>query len=1059
MAVFRRSFTNRLSRTFYLCCLALSILNLPAQSTPAYVVSSFTTDTGLPQNSVKDVVQTPDGYIWVATQEGLARFDGVRFTVFNTRTAPGLVSNNAHQLVVDGAGDMWVLANSSVSRYRDGVFEDVTPTTSGVDRMLYLWRGGDGYVYAVSDSSLWRSGPSGFTILAPLSKCFPEHDFFFECGRDGTVWLLGQKSLRLVEIKGGSVRVFDESGHGIFSGLTVDDDGTVWLAGTRLWTVSATGKLTAMPAVIPPAGQSIAWLITDEDGTLWFWLGKRLCTYRHGDAAVHVVGTSNAPPSWCRFDQYGNYWSLFPGKLQKLWLISQGKLASLSVDAPVATEWELPVIRTADGVAFIGTYAGLQYVYPGRCETLGAASGVPAGEVQSIYQTRDGTLWVAGLPSTGPTFGTIRGGHFEPSTDPHLARADVSSMAEDTGGTLWISTASNHLWRVDDGRSTDARRMVSGVPASTPVSTLAADPRGGVWLGMGRSLVYLKDGHSTVYPIPADAPMMGQTYAVTVLRDGRVLVGGQQGFACLDHGRISCYGPEVGLPSVPAICICEDRNGNDWLGLWGGGLARFKDGKVTCLTTRDGLYADSIQSIVDGGGRELWMGSSKGVFSVDRDQLARYTDGIASGSQAGAASIECSPLGMADGMEGGQSAAARQPLAIKAIDCSLWFACARGVAHVSATPLSFHRATQFPVVVERAVVDKAAIALNGHAVARPGPGNLQVDYTALNFQAPDKTRFLYRLDGFDTAWTDAGTRRNAYYTNLPPGRYRFQVIACDAFGNWNRAGASLDFVIQPHYYQTIWFRVMIVLACLAAGLGLGIGRVRQLQRLNRILEAKVDERTKLLEEANRQLWDSREELLAQNEELQAVQAELEVRNDELADVNVQLGELATVDALTGLKNRRVMQERLADSFRIAARYRSDFSIVMLDVDHFKAYNDTFGHPAGDEVLKRVASLLASVARDTDYLARYGGEEFVVMMPLTGAAGACQVAERMRSAIESAHWTHRPVTASFGVACMDAGFANADDLVSAADSALYTSKKSGKNRVTLYVDTAASRAAA
>src|SRR3569833_439683 len=187
------------------------------------VVSSLTSDNGLPQNSVKDVVQTPDGYVWAATQEGLARFDGVRFTVYNTRTSPGLVSNNVNQLVVDGVGALWVLANSGVSRYRHGVFEEVTPKRHSVeDRMLYLWRGGDGLVYAVSDTSMWRSGPSGFTMLARLTACFPEKNFFFACGRDGVVWMLGQVSHRLASIRNGGVTVFDESKHAPYSGLAVD---------------------------------------------------------------------------------------------------------------------------------------------------------------------------------------------------------------------------------------------------------------------------------------------------------------------------------------------------------------------------------------------------------------------------------------------------------------------------------------------------------------------------------------------------------------------------------------------------------------------------------------------------------------------------------------------------------------------------------------------------------------------------------------------------------------------------------------------------------------------
>ena len=1033
------------------------------------VVSSFTTDDGLPQNSVKDIAQTPDGYVWVATQEGLARFDGVRFTVFNTRTSPGLVSDNIHQLVVDAAGDLWVLANSSVSRCRGGVFEDVTPKGAVPDRMLYLWRGGDGLVYAVSDTSMWRSGPGGFTALASLKDCFPEKNFFFACGRDGTVWMLGQVGYRLVSVRNGVVRSYDESRNGPFSGLAVDPAGTPWLSGKHLWSMSPGGALTLAPGVTPPPNQTVSWLYCSDKGLFWFWLGRSLCTYHGGDTTVRVVAKSTADPAWNRLDGAGRYWSLFRGKPDTLWMTSDSlpfregsgvgsdsspRIDRFAVSGPVAFEWQLPVMRTADGVGFVGTYSGLGYVHAGRCSTLGTSDGLPDGEIQSVYQTRDGQIWVAGL---GGKFGTIVDGRFVPTRDPNLQSADVTSMAQDAGGDLWISTASNHLWRLRGGRSTDERGLIKGVGRSVAVSTLGVSGRR-LWLGMGQSLVSLENEKSTVYPIAATSPLMGMTMSVTAARDGRVFIGGQQGFACLDPGtgKFTYYGAAAGLPSVPVISICEDRVGDVWLGLWGGGLARFKNGKVTVLSARDGLHADSIQSIVEAGSR-IWMGSSKGIFSVDRDQIAGYADLIAANRRS-AAGIVCSPLGAADGMLGGQSAAARQPLAVRAQDGSLWFACVRGLAHVAANPPAFHRDGSFPVIVESAAIDKRSIGLGGNASAKPGSGALTVDYTALNFASPSQTHFFYRLDGLETAWNDAGTRRVAYYTNLPPGHYRFRVIACDAFGNWNRVGASFEFAIQPHYYQTVWFRVLVVLACLAAGLALGIVRVRQLQRVNRVLEARVDERTKLLEESHQELWESREEVVAQNEELQAMQSELEARNEELADANERLEDLATVDALTGLKNRRALQERMADSFRIAERYQKELSVVILDVDHFKAYNDEFGHPAGDLVLKQVADILRSVARDTDFVARYGGEEFLILMPLTGSVGAVQVADRMRAALSEAHWPHRAVTASFGVGCIDPSIVTPEDLVAVADSALYASKKAGKNRVTLYGETQESQAA-
>ena len=202
----------------------------------------------------------------------------------------------------------------------------------------------------------------------------------------------------------------------------------------------------------------------------------------------------------------------------------------------------------------------------------------------------------------------------------------------------------------------------------------------------------------------------------------------------------------------------------------------------------------------------------------------------------------------------------------------------------------------------------------------------------------------------------------------------------------------------------------------------------------------------------------------QNEELQSVQEELQAQNEELvesrallADQNERLASLATTDGLTGIKNRRTFQEKLEEDFKYSVRYDAPLALILLDVDKFKSYNDTFGHPAGDAVLKEVAAILSQCARETDFVARYGGEEFVVILPQTDPADAVDVAERLRAGIEAGDWIERPVTASFGVANIGDGASTPADLISQADGALYMSKENGRNRVTRYVVTRQARA--
>jgi len=342
----------------------------------------------------------------------------------------------------------------------------------------------------------------------------------------------------------------------------------------------------------------------------------------------------------------------------------------------------------------------------------------------------------------------------------------------------------------------------------------------------------------------------------------------------------------------------------------------------------------------------------------------------------------------------------------------------------------------------------------------PGKGSFRVHFAALTFAAPERVRYGYRLIGLDDRWTYT-TDRDASFGNLSPGYYQFQVIASNNDGVWNLTGASVGFTIVPHYYQTWWFKALMCVLFVTAIGALLRYRSARLEMRNRELEEKVSARTKELTESNHELADAKgrledayEELSISNQYIEEAKAELEAQNSELLDTRQTLAEandrlelLARTDGLTGIRNRRAFNEQLGIEWDQYQRSLTPLSIVLLDVDKFKQYNDTYGHPAGDEVLQRVASIISENARTSDFVARYGGEEFIIIAPDTGPDGAAQLAERMRLAIQSAEWPLREITASFGVSTSTAIVDSGDALVSEADGALYQSKKSGRNRVT------------
>jgi diguanylate cyclase (GGDEF)-like protein len=1046
--------------------------NAVATSSDAYVTSMFDVGDGLPQSSIKDILQSRDGYLWIATQEGLARFDGLKFTVYTTRNAPGLVSNNLHQIVEDGSGDLWLLAGSGVTRYHRGSFENLTPDCDRTgDRINYLFRGFDHKVYAVSDSQLLRGDPTGFVPLATTKGFLTRGPWYFAQQPDGTVWVSGA-GRRLMSIQGSAVHRYIAPGKGDIGGLAVDKAGSLWIASSGLWWLAPDGGFKHLDGS-QWSQQHIDAMAIANDGILWFTVGGLVFSYVPGSgAAPKAWAKPSGGVRWTSFDKDGTVWQLVQnGGHDVIWSLQNGQVARLNVPAQVTTEWTLPVRKSSEGVIWVGTYHGLARFRKGRCRTYDADAGLPDGEVTEAYQTREGVIWV---DAAGPTFGMIKDGKFIPSADPNLRRADVSSIAEDGDCTLWVSTFSNHLWKsVNGAPAIDCRSEIDPVNPEVAITALARGLDGSLWCASTHRLIKVVHGHPVAsYPLETEAALSDHVYVICPARDGRVWLGGEKGFACLDHGKMRYFGTETGIPSVPVIDICEDHTGKIWLAFWGGGLARYANGRISTGNLGDGLYSDSIQSVIEGTHDDLWMGTSSGIFSVDRSELDRFLD-----SNRKHTTFSCRVYGNEDGALALQCEAGRQPVAFRAVNGDIWFACRTGMVQVSANAPAFTRDGALPVLIEKAAIDGREYSPGFVATAPPGAGDLEFDYTGITFHDADKVTFKYRLEGFDRGWVDAGERRVAYYTHVPPGDYRFQVTACDAFGNCNAVGSDFRFSIKPHFYETMWFRVLCGIVLLLATFGAGMARSYRLQQQNRLLEQKVQERTRDLELANRELSYSREEVVAQNEMLQQIQAELEAQNQELedsrsllasqneqlhemkvilelkneslAEANARLEDLATIDGLTGLKNHRSFQVKLDTEIKFAARHNTALSLIILDVDSFKSYNDTYGHPAGDEVLRQVARLLSETARDTDFVARYGGEEFVIVLPVTDSEGAVGVADRMRASIEEWPWTVRKITASFGVATLTPDTENTADLVDRADQALYHSKHNGKNRVTMY----------
>jgi len=782
-------------------------------------------------------------------------------------------------------------------------------------------------------------------------------------------------------------------------------DGSLWIGSKhnglyRYWH----GRLTVFTTANGLPGDVVHTIYEDHEGILWIGTNTGIARWDgHGFVSFDKSGGLSDSEIRAIFeDREGNLWVGAGASVDRFAVTKLKPYTFVQGPAVANVPDHSSVASTQAGGVWCANDLGLWHVTPEGPALVPIPDTEVAGRVQAVAEGADGLVWIVSRSKTDTaTFScmpwrSLAGRHPRmPSVKFGLDDGFFIAAAATRGKLDSICNSKNatvELWEISPTRILSRRKVDTGF-----VFTMVPDSTGTIWTGCEHGLVTIKDGITK--PVVDGMPSGTHVLGIDVDDPADVWVACDHGLGRIRHGKWTLYGLESGLPDLNLYQVLRS-------------------------------------------GDQIWIGCNSGIFNVSRTDLDAY-------DRHTIARVPYTLYTAGDGLRSFPNLYT----AAKSIDGRLWFAGPKGLTMVD--PSRLHDALlPAPVAIETADVDGANVA-DGHTVTvPPGSGTFNVQFAALTFAAPERVQFRYRLLGFDHSWKTSGGQRSATYTNLPPGHYRFIVQASNTDGVWNGKSTSVAFDLRPHYYQTAWFQGLVIFALLSALMSAFYLRARQIVLRNRELEKKVGERTAELLEANEVLSETKEELRSQNLQLQDTQSELEAQNDELhrtqavlAEANGRLEALATTDGLTGVKNHRAFRDRLSEEWDRQSRSKAPLSLILLDVDRFKQYNDTYGHPGGDEVLKNVARLLSENARDVDFVARYGGEEFVVVAPSTDPAGAVHLAERLRSAIESAEWPQRAITASFVVATVTPSTASPSDLIAEADAALYRSKEAGRNRVT------------
>lgn len=742
-----------------------------------YHLNVWTVENGLPQNVIRGIAQTPDGYLWIATLDGLARFDGVRFTVFNKSNTAGIASNRFGAMVEDKNGDLW-LANESqnLTRYHRGSFhtygpEDGIPANS----VRGLAKDDAGNLWMLSEESIvkWSNTPGDLVDIRPENLRLHYEPLYW-----GNAGFWGQ----------------DESGLHIFSqGHFKSYPLPGWLPGSSIWNVGIDGS-----------------------GTIWVETsGGKQAIIPAGKQAAELVDAAHSQTA--SYSPHEHIWPMRIGpRLTRL----------LDVESSGQTT-TIPLTRfleDREGNVWIGTEgSGLYRLQEQSVSVYSKAQGLIDRNIYPIYQDRSGAIWLGAWQSGLSCF---REGKFRNYTMAQgLPGRLVSALGGDRDGNLWVGTHGGVATLKDGYFSKPATLLL---PERAVAQTIIQDRGGTIWLGTTNGLVVYRDGPSRTLTVQ-DGLATNDVRVIIESASGDLWIGGYGGLTRLHNSQFAHWTEHDGLPSDNIRALYEDRNGVIWIGTYDGGLGRFKDGKFTRYTEHDGLFNNGVFQILEDGRGNLWMSCNRGIYRVSKQDLNEFADGKRT-------TITSVAYGKADGMLNVECNGGMWPAGIKTSDGKLWFPTQDGVAVIDPRVIRINPQPP-PVVIEAAFVDRVPVVIKDSLRIPPGKENLEIEYTALSFIRSEQIRFRYKLEGLDSNWIDAGSRRTAYYSHLPPGTYTFHVIADNSDGVWNNIGQSLSITVLTPFYRTWWFIVLEVLAAAALVTSAVFYRMSQLEHARAMQKA------------------------------------------------------------------------------------------------------------------------------------------------------------------------------------------------------------------------------
>jgi ligand-binding sensor domain-containing protein/signal transduction histidine kinase len=804
-------------------CLADTLCAAPATNATndlsglerAPIIHSWGTESGLPQNTVTAIVQSQNGYLWLGTRDGLARFDGVRFKVFGLEQ--GLPSVDISSLLESHQGVLWIgtygaglcyMQAGHIKRISDYSRQSGSDTIACLqeDSKGRLWVGTDGGLRFCRDGQLVEASAFGVLQHVPI-RCLLQ-------SRDGTTMWISSTTYGLMTYRDGVLKpCFGPAGHEkvIAESLFEDRQRRLWVSignGMVLCRHNNQWRIFNESNGLPFA--YVTSIAEDADGTIWAGSlddglyrldGMRFTVIKRADG----LSADDICSLYC--DHEGNLWvGTRTGGLNRL---SRRHLLVMAGAQGLTNDFTRSVAETADGTLWVGTIGGS--LYRGNLSGFKPFRPNPVGQlvyfyanVDTVLAAPDGSVWWGGTGALLHWKNNHLAGCF--TNAPWLQNVSVTALRNDRRGGIWIGTSGGQLVHYENGRFIEFPKQL----ARAAITSLVVQTNGRLWVGsVAGGIKRIHEGSDAIYPITN------------------------------------------GLSSLSIRTLYLDGDGTLWIGTAGGGLSCWRNGKVINFTAGQGLTMRTVSQIVEDNRGFFWLGCNSGIFKVSKRDLLNCADGRLS-------FVHSRRFGINDGMLADECSGGFCPAGLRTKSGLICISTVRGLVFIN--PNEKTDETPPPkVILEEMLVNEQPQTLvssgkntgtrspQDRLIIAPGSHDIELHYTAIEFSAPEKIGFRYKLDGLDSGWTEALSRRTAYYQHIPPGNYTFHVEACNAAGVWSHHDTTLAVTALPFFWETSWFRAAVIftLFSFSAGILSLLLRLRYKRRLARLQTLNAVDRERL----------------------------------------------------------------------------------------------------------------------------------------------------------------------------------------------------------------------